>query len=63
MPNTSINDFDYELPTKLIAKEPNLSRQNSKLLYLNTKDNTVKDKKFRDVVDFFNKGDILISNR
>tara|TARA_B100000029_G_C17562352_1_gene953821 strand:+ start:504 stop:1535 length:1032 start_codon:yes stop_codon:yes gene_type:complete len=62
MPNTSINDFDYELPTKLIAKEPNLSRQNSKLLYLNTKDNTVKDKKFRDVVDFFNKGDILILN-
>tara|TARA_Y100000590_G_scaffold169037_1_gene193532 strand:+ start:217293 stop:218330 length:1038 start_codon:yes stop_codon:yes gene_type:complete len=62
MSSLSINKFDYKLSSKLIANKPIPLRQNSKLLYLNTKEKTLEEGKFKDICSYMQKGDILILN-
>jgi len=57
-----LSDFDYELPEKLIAKYPIEKRDNSKLLVINRKDKSIQHKRFFDIPDFLNSGDLLIVN-
>ncbi len=56
------SDFDYFLPTELIAQEPCSKRENCRMLHLNKKNQTYQDKYFYDVLDLLNKDDILILN-
>jgi len=57
-----LSDFDYELPEELIAQNPVKKRGGSKLMVLDRKTETIKHKKFPNVVDYFNKGDLLVVN-
>jgi S-adenosylmethionine:tRNA ribosyltransferase-isomerase len=57
-----LEDFSYELPEKLIALYPTTQRTDSRLLCLNKKTNTIQHKKFNDILDFINSGDLLILN-
>ncbi len=57
-----LKDYDYDLPKELIAKYPVEPRDSCRLMVLNRKDRTVQHKIFRDIVEFFNKGDLLILN-
>ncbi len=57
-----LSDFDYDLPKELIAQTPLLKRDESKLLVLNRKEQTITDKKFYDIIDYFQKGDVLVRN-
>ena len=57
-----LSDFDYELPEELIAQDPVKKRGGSKLMVLDRATETIKHKKFPDVVDYFNKGDLLVVN-
>ena len=58
--NTS--DFDFDLPENLIAQTPLLKRSDSKLLVLNKKDESIKHQSFKDITNYFKKGDILVRN-
>ena len=56
------DDFDYYLPEELIAQTPLLQRDSSRLLVLDRKDGSYSDEHFFDIVNYFNKGDILVRN-
>ena len=58
----NIKQFDYQLPTNLIAQYPLENRSNSKLLVLNKNNNTIIHDKFNNIINYFNKGDILVRN-
>lgn len=58
----NINLFDYDLPEELIAQEPSDIRDNCRLLLVNKDDKTYKDAIFHDIIDYFQKGDVLVRN-
>ncbi|MBI4981997.1 MAG: tRNA preQ1(34) S-adenosylmethionine ribosyltransferase-isomerase QueA [Candidatus Omnitrophica bacterium] len=57
-----LSDFDYELPKKLIALYPEKERDNCKLLVVDKKEQSIKHCIFRDIKDYFHKGDLFILN-
>jgi len=58
----SLSNFSYELPKELIAQEPLLERDASRLLIVDKKHNTIKETIFKDIIDLLNKGDLLVLN-
>lgn len=54
--------FDYYLPKELIAQMPLERRDESRLMVLNRATGEILHKKFYEVIDFFGKGDLLITN-
>jgi S-adenosylmethionine:tRNA ribosyltransferase-isomerase len=57
-----LSDFKYPLPRNLIAKHPMNPRDRSRLLVLNRSDESMLDKHFSDIADYFSKGDCLVLN-
>jgi S-adenosylmethionine:tRNA ribosyltransferase-isomerase len=57
-----LSDFKYPLPRNLIAKHPVNPRDRSRLLVLDRDDESVGDKHFSEIVDYFSKGDCLVIN-
>ena len=57
-----LSDFRYQLPKKYIAQKPTPKRENSKMMVLNREDKTITHKKFVNIVDYFQKNDLLILN-
>lgn len=55
-------DFDYNLPEELIAQVPVKNRTESKLLALDRKTGNIEHRKFKDIIDYLNKGDTLVLN-
>ncbi len=58
----SLADFDYVLPTDLIAQQPLTKRSASKLLAVDTKAKTFSDKRFNQIVDLIDSKDLVIFN-
>ena len=56
------DDFDYYLPEELIAQTPLEKRDNSRLLVLDKESGKYEDKHFYDIINYLNKGDILVRN-
>ena len=57
-----LSDFKYALPKKFVAQKPKNKRENSKMMVLNRDDKTIKHKKFGNIIDYFQKNDLLIVN-
>ncbi|HCB67702.1 MAG TPA: tRNA preQ1(34) S-adenosylmethionine ribosyltransferase-isomerase QueA [Methylophilaceae bacterium] len=57
-----IEEFDFELPEKLIAQTPLDKRDASRLLVLDKNTKSFADKKFTDFVDLLHPNDLLIFN-
>jgi len=57
-----LSAFDLEVPDKLIADHPSKRRDHCKLMVLNRKELTIEHKKFKDIADYFKKGDVLVRN-
>lgn len=57
-----ISLFDFDLPEELIAQSPIDERDHSKLLAVDVKNQSYSDKHFFDIVDYLNKGDVLVRN-
>ncbi|HEY5556826.1 tRNA preQ1(34) S-adenosylmethionine ribosyltransferase-isomerase QueA [Acetobacterium sp.] len=55
-------DFYYDLPDELIAQCPLKKRDDSRLMVLNRKNNTVADRHFSDITDYLHPGDLLVMN-
>ncbi len=56
------SDFNYILPSDLIAQTPVESRDQSRLLVLNRADATIEHRYFYDIVDYLLAGDVLVLN-
>ncbi|HEY6331695.1 MAG TPA: S-adenosylmethionine:tRNA ribosyltransferase-isomerase, partial [Blastocatellia bacterium] len=57
-----VSDFDYELPSNLIAQEPALSRAGSRLLVVDRASGTFADSAFNRLPDFLRAGDVVVVN-
>ena len=55
-------DFEFELPPELIAQTPAATRDASRLLVLHRDSGQVEHRAFRDVLEFFRAGDVLVFN-
>ncbi len=56
------DDFDYYLPSELIAQTPLEKRDESRLLVLDKETGEIEHKKFYDIIDYLNPGDALVIN-
>ncbi|OGC25247.1 tRNA preQ1(34) S-adenosylmethionine ribosyltransferase-isomerase QueA [candidate division WOR-1 bacterium RIFOXYB2_FULL_42_35] len=59
---TKTTDFDFNFPSELIAHEPAVERDKSRLMVLNRQAQTVEHKHFYDIIDYLNSGDLLVLN-
>lgn len=57
-----LEEFNYELPEKLIAQVPAQRRDMSKMLVLNRFDKTFEHKLFCNITDFLTENDLLVLN-
>ena len=57
-----IAEFDYELPEELIAQHPLPERDASRMLVLDRESKTWRDKRFAEISEFVNGGDVLVIN-
>ena len=55
-------DFDFDLPERLIAQTPLKKRDESKMLVLDKKTGEVEHKKFYNLIDLLDKNDVLVLN-
>src|SRR3990172_5362291 len=57
-----ISDFDYDLPTELIAREPVRPRDASRMMVLDRRTGAVIDSWFRTLPDLLRPSDVLVLN-
>jgi len=57
-----LSNFQYDLPDGLLAEYPSEHRDESKLMVLNRKEDTIEHKSFKDLVNYFDTDDILVFN-
>lgn len=57
-----LSQFDYTLPKELIADKPCLNRDECKLMVVDRKKQKIEHKIFKDIIKYFNEGDIFVMN-
>ncbi len=57
-----VSEFNYELPEELIAQTPLEKRDESRLMILNAKKQTIEHKIFKDIINYLEPGDCLVRN-
>ena len=57
-----LSDFDYNLPSELIAQQPAKPRDHSRLLVLDKKSGKIEHKYFFNIIDYLQAGDVLVLN-
>src|SRR5713226_6805706 len=56
------SDFEYELPSELIAREPARPRDSSRMMLLDRKTGHWTDSHFRELPEFLDPSDVLVIN-
>jgi S-adenosylmethionine:tRNA ribosyltransferase-isomerase len=62
MKEMRLSKFRFDLPESLIAQYPAKNRDESRMLVLHRKDGKVEHKIFKDILDYFNEGDLFVLN-
>ncbi|MDZ4711058.1 MAG: tRNA preQ1(34) S-adenosylmethionine ribosyltransferase-isomerase QueA [bacterium] len=57
-----LSQFKYPIPKNLIAKAPKNPRDTCKLMIVNKETGELETKKFKDVIDYMEEGDVLVLN-
>ena len=57
-----LSQFNYFLPDDLIAAKPIKDRQKDRLMVLNRKTLEIEHREFKDIVDYFDDGDLMVFN-
>jgi len=57
-----LSQFRFDLPPELISSIPQENRDESKLMVLNRKEQTIEHKTFKDILGYFNDGDVFVIN-
>lgn len=60
--STKLNDYNYELPERLIGQTPREPRDSSRLMLVNRESQTIENKVFFNILDYLHAGDILVRN-
>lgn len=59
---TPIAFFDYDLPKEFIAQAPSVPRDHSRLMILHRAQKTIEQRRFFEIVDYLQAGDVLVFN-
>ena len=57
-----LSHFQYDLPKELIAQYPTPNRDESRLLVVNRETGKFEHRMFKDILDYFEDGDVMIMN-
>jgi S-adenosylmethionine:tRNA ribosyltransferase-isomerase len=57
-----LSQYKYNLPQDLIAKFPSDNRDESRLMVLNRKTRTIEHHVFKDIINYFHDGDVMVFN-
>ena len=57
-----LSQFDFDLPEELLAEYPPENRDESRLMVLDRKNQTIEHKLFKDLIDYFEEDDVLVLN-
>ena len=57
-----LSHFNFELPDELLAEYPAENRDESRLMVLNRKEQTIEHKMFKDLINYFDEDDVMILN-
>ncbi len=57
-----LSHFQFNLPTELLAEFPAENRDESRLMVIDRKKGTIEHKMFKDVIDYFGDGDVMVLN-
>jgi S-adenosylmethionine:tRNA ribosyltransferase-isomerase len=58
----TLDDYDYDLPERLIAQNPTAERDDSRLLHLNRSEGAISHRFFGDIVELLRPSDLLVIN-
>ena len=62
MSKMKLSEFDFELPEELVANYPSENRDESRLMVIHRETGEIEHKLFKDVIDYFSEGDVMIMN-
>ena len=54
-----LSHFSFNLPNELLAEFPTENRDESRLMVVNRKTNTIEHKLFKDVIDYYEDSDVM----
>ena len=57
-----LSDFQFDLPKTLLAQRPSPDRDESRLMVLNRKEEKIEHYVFKDIINFFDEGDVMVLN-
>ncbi len=57
-----LSNFNFELPKELLAEYPADHRDESKLMVINRAEGTIEHHMFKDLIDYFDQGDVMVLN-
>lgn len=57
-----LSHFSFDLPDELLAEHPAEHRDEARLMVLNREKQTIEHKQFKDIIDYFDEGDVMIMN-
>lgn len=57
-----LSQFNFNLPKELIAETPAKNRDESRLMVLNRQTKKIEHKMFKDILGYFNDGDVMVMN-
>ncbi len=57
-----LSEFKFDLPNSLIASHPAENRDESRLMVLHRATGKIEHKVFKDIVNYFNEGDVMVAN-
>ncbi len=57
-----LSQFKYYLPAELVAERPLENRDEAKLMILNRKTRSIEHKEFKDILNYFDDGDVFVIN-
>ncbi len=62
MQKMKLSSFNFNLPEELLAEHPADVRDEARLMVLNREKQTIEHKLFKDLIDYFDEGDVMILN-
>lgn len=57
-----LSHFAYKLPEELISQHPTPYRDDARMMVINRATKTIEHKQFRDLVDYYDEGDVMVVN-
>ncbi|HAE14114.1 MAG: tRNA preQ1(34) S-adenosylmethionine ribosyltransferase-isomerase QueA [Chitinophagales bacterium] len=57
-----LSKFTFDLPENLIAQNPSKERDEAKLMVVHRDSGKIENKKFKNILDYFDEGDVMVLN-